>query len=77
MDSDPLAFWISRESKFIHLAPTAIDYLCIRSSTADVERLFSRGGIATRNWLDGKSLECEIFISQNRPKLEEVGLSVD
>lgn len=77
---DPLKFWHSRRTEYNYLAPIALDYLCVPSSTADVERLFSRGGIATqgvRNRLDGKSLEFELFLSQNRSKIEELGVSLE
>jgi hypothetical protein len=54
-EDDALDFWKKNQKDLASLIPVALDYLCIQTSAADIERLWSQAGkiiTKSRNRLD-------------------------
>ena len=74
LEDDPFDFWnITKDYPII--APIACDILCVPSSTAPIERVFSTSGESKsgkRNRLTDYNLEREVLLRKNRKYLIEI-----
>nr|XP_047128473.1 uncharacterized protein LOC124809054 [Hydra vulgaris] len=67
-EKDPIEFWKNNHKKFPHLACLASEYLCIQSSSVEVECMFSTAGLianSRRSLLDRINMNMIIFIHDN------------
>ena len=70
MNEDPVTFWNDLGgSSYAILSSLAVDVLCIPSTSAPIERVFSQASIACgskRNRLSGPRLERETMMKMNK-----------
>lgn len=68
LQSDPLAYWASREAAYPRLSKMAKKYLCVPATSVPSERIFSKAGLVVadrRNRLSTDHTKQLLFINAN------------